>query len=86
MSLNKNWLDLTIGPHFEDWNDSINDSRLVIHQSLTNTVVQIVDSVNRHYRPMKTCSVRSKRRDHYQSDNREKNDKTKPFIHIINDD
>ena len=35
---------------------------------------------------MKTCSVRSKRRDQYQSDNRETNDKTKPFIHIIHDD
>ena len=29
---------------------------------------------------MKSCSVRSKRRDQYQSDNRETNDKTKPFI------
>ena len=31
---------------------------------------------------MKTCSVRSKRRDQYQSDNRETNDKTKPFVHV----
>ena len=30
---------------------------------------------------MKTCSVRLKRRDQYQSDNHETNDKTKPFIH-----
>ena len=29
---------------------------------------------------MKSCSVRSKRLDQYQSDNREANDKTKPFI------
>ena len=35
---------------------------------------------------MKTCSVRSKRRDQYQSDNPETNDKTKPFTHIIHDD
>ena len=28
---------------------------------------------------MKTCSVRSKRRDKYESDNRETNDKTKPI-------
>ena len=32
---------------------------------------------------MKTCSGRSKRRDQYQSDNRETNDKTKPFITIV---
>ena len=44
------------------------------------------DSVNRHYRLIKTCRVWSKRRDQYQSDNRETNDKTKPFIHIIHDD
>ena len=30
---------------------------------------------------MKTYSVRSKHRDQYQSDDRETNDKTKPFIH-----
>ena len=35
---------------------------------------------------MKTCSVRSKRRDQNQSDNHETNDKTKPLIHIIHDD
>ena len=29
---------------------------------------------------MKSCSVRSKRLDQYQKDNREANDKTKPFI------
>ena len=29
---------------------------------------------------MKSCSVWSKRRDQYQSDNCETNDKTKPFI------
>ena len=29
---------------------------------------------------MKSCSVRSKRLDQYQSDNRETNDKTKPFF------
>ena len=29
---------------------------------------------------MKSCSVWSKRLDQYQSDNREANDKTKPFI------
>ena len=28
---------------------------------------------------MKTCSVRSRHRDQYQSDNRDPNDKTKPF-------
>ena len=28
---------------------------------------------------MKTCSVRSKRRDQYQSDHRETHDKTRPF-------
>ena len=28
---------------------------------------------------MKTCSVRSRRRDQYQSDNRVTTDKTKPF-------
>ena len=52
------------------------------HQGGTNSPT----TVNRHYRLMKTCSVRSKRRDQYQSDNRETNDKTKPFIHIIHDD
>ena len=31
-------------------------------------------------------SVRSKRRDQYQSDNRETNNETKPFIRIIHDD
>ena len=31
---------------------------------------------------MKTCSVRSKRRDRYQSDNCATNNKTKLFIHI----
>ena len=35
---------------------------------------------------MKTCSVWSQRHDRYQSDNRETNDKTKPFILIIHDD
>ena len=35
-------MKLVYRPHFEDWNDSINDSRFVIHQSLTNTSVQIV--------------------------------------------
>ena len=34
------------------------------------------------HKDMKTCSVRSKRRDQYQSDNRVTNDKTKPLIHI----
>ena len=60
----------------------------LIYQSLTTTpVVQIVRlSVNRHYRLMKTCCVRSKRRDQYQSDNPETNDETKPFIHIIHHD
>ena len=33
---------------------------------------------------MKTCSVRLKCCDQYQSDNRETNDKTKPFTHMIN--
>ena len=33
------------------------------------------DSVNRLYRLRKTCRVRSKGRDQYQSDNRETNDK-----------
>ena len=61
-------------------------ARVVIHQSLTVTVVQIVRQVNRHYRLMKTCSVRSKHRNQYQSDNREINDKTKPFIRIIHGD
>ena len=28
---------------------------------------------------MKTCSVRSRHQDQYQSDNRDPNDKTKPF-------
>ena len=28
---------------------------------------------------MKTCSVRLRRRDQYQSDNRDTNNKTKPF-------
>ena len=32
-----------------------------------------------HQAMMKTCSVRSKRPDRYQSDNRETNNKTKPF-------
>ena len=32
---------------------------------------------------MKTCSVWSKRRDQYQSDNRETNNKTKPFKHKV---
>ena len=54
-------------------------TRFVIHQSLTTTVVQIV-------RLLKTCIVRSKRRDQYQSVNRETNDKTIPCIHIIDDD
>ena len=40
-------------------------------------------SVNRHYRLMKTCSVRSKRGDQYQSDNRETKDKTKPFNQFL---
>ena len=31
---------------------------------------------------MKTCSVLSKRRNQYQSDNRETNDKTKPFVYM----
>ena len=35
---------------------------------------------------MKTCSVQSKRRDQYHSDNRVKNDNTKPLIHINHDD
>ena len=34
---------------------------------------------------MKTCNVWSTRRDQYESDNRETNDKTKPFIQIIHD-
>ena len=38
---------------------------------------------NRHYSLMKTCSVRSKRRDQYHSDNRETNYKTKPFNILI---
>ena len=36
-------------------------------------------SVNRHYRLMKTCSVRWKRRDQYQRDNRDNNDKLNPL-------
>ena len=37
-----------------------------------HALVQIVRlSVNRHYRLVKTCCVRSKRRDQHQSDNRE---------------
>ena len=32
-----------------------------------------------HQAMMKTCNVRSKRRDRYQSDNRETDNKTKPF-------
>ena len=32
---------------------------------------------------MKTCSVRSKRGDQYQSDNRETKDKTKPFNQFL---
>ena len=37
-------------------------------------------SVNRHYRLMKTCSVRWKRRDQYQRDNRDNNDKLNPLF------
>ena len=33
---------------------------------------------------MKTCTVRSKRHDQYQSDNRETNDNTKPLSTMIN--
>ena len=57
-------------------------ARLSIHQSLTTTLVKIVhtvDSVNRHHRLMKTCSARSKRRDQYQSYNRETNNILKPL-------
>ena len=60
-----------------------------MHQSLTTTVVQIVRLSESTLSPMKTCTVRSKRRDQYQSDNRETNDNTKPrstMINIFHDD
>ena len=41
------------------------------------------DSVNLQYRLTKTCSERSNRRDQYESDNRETNDKTNPFIIVF---
>ena len=45
-------------------------ARFVLYESLTTKVV-----VNRHYRLMKTCNARFKRRDQYLSGNRETNDK-----------
>ena len=59
-------------------------ARFVMHQSLTTTVVQIVRLSESTLSPMKTCFVRSKRRDQYQSDNRETNDNTKPLSTMIN--
>ena len=49
-------------------------------------MLQECDSVNQHYQLMKTCSVWTKRRDQYQSDDCDTNDNTKPFIHIIRND
>ena len=53
--------------------------RFVMHQSLTMMVVEIAQ-LSKSTRVMKTCSVQLKRRDQYQSDNCETNNKTKPFI------
>ena len=55
-------------------------ARLVIHQSLTTTVVKIVRLSKSTLSPDElTCSVRSKRRDQNQSDNRDIHDKLNPL-------
>ena len=59
-------------------------ARLVIHQSLTTTVVKIVRLRKSTLSPDElTCSVRSKRRDQNQSDNREINDKLNPLYTLF---
>ena len=55
----------------------------MIHQPLTTTVVQIIRLSKSTLSPDENLSVRSNRRDQYQSDNRETNDKTNPFIIVF---
>ena len=45
-------------------------------------IVRKSDSVSRHYRLTKTCSLWLKRRDQYQSDNRETKDKLNPLYKL----
>ena len=59
-------------------------ARLVIHQSLTTTVVKIVRLSKSTLSPDElTCSVRSKRRDQNQSDNRDIHDKLNPLYTLF---
>ena len=58
-------------------------ARFVIHQPLTTTVVQIIRLSKSTLSPDENLSVRSNRRDQYQSDNRDTNDKTNPFIIVF---
>ena len=53
---------------------------------MSNWKTQLTFQEYQHYCPVKTCSVQSKRRDQYQSDNSETNDKTKSLKHIIHED
>ena len=58
--------------------------RFVKHQSLTITVVHIVRLSKSTLSPDEDQQhVRSKRRDQYQSDSSETNDKTEPFNKIV---
>ena len=50
---------------------------------LTIVTLILIATFRPHSAGLQTCSVRFKRRDQYQSDNRETNDKTKPFINKI---
>ena len=52
----------------------------MIHQSLTTTVVQIVRLSKLTLSPDEDLQCAVESRHQYQSDNRETNDKTKPFI------
>ena len=59
-------------------------ARLVIHQSLTTTVVKIVRLSQSTLSPDElTCSVRSKRRHQNQIDNRDINDKLNPLYTLF---
>ena len=53
---------------------------------MSNWKTELTFQEYQHYCLVKTCSVQSKRRDQYQSDNSETNDKTKSVIHIIHED